>query len=126
MLMLLSQDLLVCIRRTCLQIFPAEFRQCICWIKEQRHDEIASTGSAQMMFQMLRTTGVYHAFPRTEVALRIYIYLMVTNCSGERSYSQLKRIKDVKRSTMGQQRLGTPALLCIESNLLEKVDLKNS
>jgi len=76
--------------------FPAKFSQYICWIKEQRHDEIASTGSAQMMFQMLYTTGVYRASPNTEVALRSYLSLMATNCSGERSFSQLKRIKDVK------------------------------
>jgi len=51
-------------------------------IKEQRHNEIASTGNAQMMFQMLHTTGVYGAFPNTEEALRIYLSLMVKNCSG--------------------------------------------
>jgi len=76
--------------------FPSKFRQCICWIKEQRHDEIASTGSAQMMFQMLYTTGVYRAFPKTEVGIRIYLSLMATNFSGERSFSQVKRNKDVK------------------------------
>jgi len=47
-----------------------------------------------MMFQMLYTTGVYRAFPNTEIALRIYT--MATNCSGERSFSQLKTNKDVK------------------------------
>jgi len=53
--------------------FPEKFRHCICWIKEQRHDEIASTGSVQVMFEMLYTTGVYRAFPNTEVALRSYL-----------------------------------------------------
>ena len=76
--------------------FPSKFRQCICWIKEQRHDEIASTGSAQMMFQMLYTTGVYRAFPKTDVGIRIYLSLMATNFSGERCFSQVKRNKDVK------------------------------
>ncbi|CAM1323009.1 Uncharacterised protein r2_g3147 [Pycnogonum litorale] len=104
--------------------FPSEFRQFMCWYKEQRRDETAATGSAQKMFKMLHTTGVYNAFPNTEVALRMYLSLMATNCSGERSFSQLKRIKDVKRSTMCQQRLGTLALLCIESDLLRKIDLQ--
>ncbi|CAM1305802.1 Uncharacterised protein r2_g1563 [Pycnogonum litorale] len=104
--------------------FPSEFRQFMCWYKEQRRDETAATGSAQKMFKMLHTTGGYNAFPNTEVALRMYLSLMATNCSGERSFSQLKRIKDVKRSTMCQQRLGTLALLCIESDLLRKIDLQ--
>jgi len=49
-----------------------------------------------MMFQMLNTTDVYRAFPNTEAALRIYLFLIATNRSGERSFSQLKRNKDVK------------------------------
>ena len=50
---------------------------------------------------------------------------MATNCSGERSFSQLKRIKDVTRSTMHQQRLGALALLCIESDLLRELDFSS-
>ena len=48
---------------------------------------------------------------------------MSANCTGARSFSQLKRIKDVKRSTMSQQRLGMLALLSIESDLLHNVDI---
>ena len=89
--------------------FPEEFLEFVCWYKQQRPDEIAPTGSAQVMFQMLHITGVHHALP---------------NCSGERSFLQLIIIKDVKRSTMGQQRLGILELLCIESDLLHKIDFK--
>ena len=37
---------------------------------------------------------------------------MFTDYSGERSFSQLSRIKNVKRSAMSQERLGVLALLC--------------
>ena len=47
---------------------------------------------------------------------------MATICSSERSFSQVCRIKDVKRSTMSQQRLGVLALLCIEKDLLSEMD----
>ena len=47
---------------------------------------------------------------------------MSTNCSGERSFSQLARIKNMKRSTMNQDRLGVLALLCIERKLLHETD----
>ena len=73
---------------------------------------------------MLHNSGVYQAFPNTEIALRIYLCLMSTNCSGERSFSQLKRIKDAKRSRMAQRRLSVLSLLCIESDLLNKVNFK--
>ena len=102
--------------------FPMEFRQCLCWVKEQVHPDDA-TGSAQSIFKLLHTTGVHSAFPDSEIALRMYLSLMSTNCTGKRSFSQLERIKDVKRSTMSQQRLGMLALLSIESDLLHNVDI---
>ena len=49
---------------------------------------------------------------------------MSKNCSAKRSLTQPKRTEDVKRSTMCQQRLGTLALLYIESDLLSKIDIQ--
>ena len=39
------------------------------------------------------------------------------NCSAERSFSRLKRIKDYIRNTTDQDRLGALAFLCIESEI---------
>ena len=50
---------------------------------------------------------------------------MSTNCSGKRSFSQLARIRDVKRSTMSQDRLGVLALLRIERELLHETDFSS-
>ena len=52
--------------------FQAEFHQFRCWYQEQRPVETTSTGSAQVMFQLLHTTRVHHGFPNTEVAFQIY------------------------------------------------------
>ena len=102
--------------------FPTEFRQFISWYIEQKSAKTKGEGSGQYMFQLLHTTGVHQAFLKNEVALRIYLCLMATNCLGTRSFFQLKRIKDVKRSTLGQQRLGALALLRPESGLLRRID----
>ena len=104
--------------------FRAESHQFIYWYKEQRPEEAAKTESDQVMLQMLHTV-IHHVFPNTEIALRNYLSLMATNCSGERSFSQLKIIKNVKRSTLGKQGLGTLAHRCIESDLRHKTDSKN-
>jgi hypothetical protein len=48
--------------------------------------------------------------------------LMVTNCSGERSFSRLKRIKSDLRSTMSQERLSGLSILCIENDKLRLLD----
>lgn len=43
-------------------------------------------------------------FPNIKIELQIYLSLMVTNCSGERSFSKLKRIINEIRSNMDQAR----------------------
>ena len=57
-----------------------------------------------------------------EIALRIFLTLMVTNCSTERSLSQLKRTKNPSRSTMKQERLDSLSLLMIEADVLRKIN----
>ena len=47
----------------------------------------------------------------------------VTNCSGERSFSKLKRIKNEQRTSIGQDRLNNLTLLSIEHELLQKIDV---
>ena len=45
---------------------------------------------------------------------------MCSNCSGGRSFSKLKRVKNALRSTVSQQRLNHLSLMSIESELLRK------
>ena len=52
-------------------------------------------------------------------------HLMITNCSAERSFSQLKFIKNPKRSTMRQERLDSLSLLCIESDILRRITFED-
>lgn len=46
------------------------------------------------MYQLMLENNVKDCFPNVEVALRMYLSLMVTNCSAERSFSKLKLIKN--------------------------------
>jgi hypothetical protein len=51
--------------------------------------------------------------------------MMITNCSGERSYSKLNLIKKELRTTMSQKRLNTLSLMSIEHELLSSLDYEN-
>ena len=62
-------------------------------------------------------------FPNTVIAFRIYPSLMISNCSGERSFSKLKLIKNQLRSCMTQKRLNNLVLLSIENGLLRSIDM---
>jgi len=64
------------------------------------------------------------SFPNVEVALRMYLVLMVTNCSAERSFSKLKIIKNRLRTTMGNERLSHLALMSIEHDVLGEIDFE--
>lgn len=62
-------------------------------------------------------------FPNLTISLRIMLTLPVSVASGERSFSKLKLIKTYLRSTMLQERLIGLAMLAIEFDLLERLDI---
>lgn len=51
--------------------------------------------------KLIRENKIQATFPNVEVAIRIYLCLALTNSSGERSFSALKRVKNAFRSTLG-------------------------
>ena len=80
--------------------------------------------SSQMIKQaaFLHTQNLTQTFPNVEIALRIYLSLMVSNCSGESSFSKLKRIKNELRNRIGQDRLNSLSIMNIESDVLRQLD----
>ncbi|CAK1591666.1 unnamed protein product [Parnassius mnemosyne] len=61
-------------------------------------------------------------FPNTYIAYRILLTLPIANCESERSFSVLKRIKNIYRSTMSDDRLSSLTRLSIEVDLLRSID----
>ena len=49
--------------------------------------------------------------------------MMVSNCSGERSFSKLKFLKSHLRSCMTPEQLNSLALLNIETNVIRSIDM---
>lgn len=62
-------------------------------------------------------------FPNFAIALRIFLTLPISVASGERSFSKLKIIKNYLRSTMAQERLTNLAIISIESDISENLDM---
>jgi len=73
------------------------------------------------LLQILYEKNLISIYPNIEIALRIYTSTAVTNCSAERSFSCLKRIKNYLRSTMSQDRLNALAILSIEHELTNQL-----
>ncbi|XP_065645337.1 zinc finger MYM-type protein 1-like [Hydra vulgaris] len=69
-------------------------------------------------YSTLKRDHLESTFPNIEISLRIFLSMMVSNCTGERSFSKLKLIKNELRSTMLQERLNCLSLMSIESDVL--------
>ena len=74
------------------------------------------------MLAIMTQSKIQSAFPNLFILLRIYLTLPITNCTGERSFSHLKSIKNYLRSTTGQNRLSDLAMLNIEADLLRTIE----
>jgi hypothetical protein len=74
------------------------------------------------MYLTIVDNELHSTFPNVLTVLKIFLCLMVTNCTGERSFSTLKRVKSSLRSTMGDTRLNNLCIMCIESQILRTID----
>jgi len=69
------------------------------------------------MNKIVKDPNISGLYPYIEIALRMFLCCPVSNCSAERSFSTLKRIKSYLRSTMDEDRLNSLAILSIESEI---------
>ena len=75
------------------------------------------------MYRIIVDLNMSQCFPNVEKAQRLYLSLMVSNCSGERSFTLLKRVKNVLRSTTTQDHLSALTLLSIENELVRLLNV---
>ena len=77
------------------------------------------------LYKIIVEGNIECAFPNADIGFRNFLTLMVTNCSAERSFSQLKYIKNPIRTTMQQGRLDALSLLSIEADVLHKINFED-
>ncbi|KAL4090085.1 hypothetical protein QTP88_024986 [Uroleucon formosanum] len=77
--------------------------------------------NTQNVLTILRNKKLDSLFPNTEIALRLYYTLPISNCSDERSFLALQRVKSYLRSTLSKEKLNSLAILNIENVLLESM-----
>lgn len=72
--------------------------------------------------QMIRSKDLQTVYPYVDIVLRMFLCTPATNCSSERSFSTLRRIKTYLRSVMNHDRLNSLAILNIESDLTTSIN----
>ena len=71
------------------------------------------------LYQIMCKKKIRTAFPNVEAISKLFLSLMVTNYSGERSFSRLKSIKNELKSIMSQEMLSALSIVCIKSGKLK-------
>ena len=70
--------------------------------------------NAATMVRRMFENGVHEVLPLVYKVFLILATIPATSCSAERSFSALRRLKTYLRSTMGQKRLNSTALINVE------------
>ncbi|XP_048031791.1 zinc finger MYM-type protein 1-like [Megalobrama amblycephala] len=97
--------------------FTAEFCQFISMVKDEE--------SVMAMYKKFLELGLRDAFPNVDICLRMYLTLPIANCSGERSFYLLKRVKTYRRATVTEKKLNAFALLAIENGFTTALDFED-
>uniref|UniRef100_A0A9J8CNG3 TTF-type domain-containing protein n=1 Tax=Cyprinus carpio carpio TaxID=630221 RepID=A0A9J8CNG3_CYPCA len=77
------------------------------------------------MLNYIYSEKLLDLYSNLSIALRLLLTLPVSVASGERSFSALKLIKNYMRSTMGQERLTGLALMSIEHDVRQSLDMED-
>src|SRR6218665_806201 len=79
--------------------------------------------------RLIHKGRVQGSFPNVEIALRmytaIYLVLMISNCSAERSFLKMKLIKNRLRTSMCNDQLSHVALMSVEVDILRQINFED-
>ena len=77
---------------------------------------------AMFLYNLIIENNIKCTFVNAETALRIYLTIMVSNASSERSFSKMKYVKNRLRTSMLNEKFSHLTLLSIESEIMKEID----
>lgn len=77
------------------------------------------------LYQIIHDHGIRDIYPYVDICIKIVLTMAVSNCSAERSFSVMKRLKNYLRSTTSNDRLNWQAVLTIESDITKALDFND-
>lgn len=92
---------------------------------EEGEIETKVISQERWMYKLLIEKDVKDCFPNVEVALRMFLSIMVTNSTGERSFSKLKLVKNRLRTTMSEDRLNFLCIMSLECDILRQISYED-
>ena len=89
----------------------------------KRNESIQSCKYVEQVLKLMYQKNLMLAYPNLTIVCRLCLTLPVTTASVERSFSKLKLVKNVLRSTMSEPRLSSLLVLSVERDVLEECNL---
>ena len=84
---------------------------------------LTSEDKPEKLLEFVHTNGMSGTFPNFLIAVRILLTIPVSVASSERSFSKLRLIKNYLRSTMCEDRLSNLAILSIENEISNELNV---
>lgn len=103
-------------------LFCDELHHFRCFVNVMNGDESKKNRPEEWYKLFMDTDGLKETFPNVETILRVFLTIPVSNATGERSFSALKRVKNYLRSGLSQEHLNSLSILYIESKALVDVN----
>ncbi|KAJ8970403.1 hypothetical protein NQ314_001248, partial [Rhamnusium bicolor] len=89
-------------------------------------NRVAIPENPRTLLKWIKEKELQDIYPNVEILLRIFNTLPISNTSAERSFSVLKRIKNLYRTSMIQERVSGLALLCIEGEFTRRISFEET
>ncbi|KAL4084012.1 hypothetical protein QTP88_029328 [Uroleucon formosanum] len=81
--------------------------------------------SPSMFLKILREKKIISTFPNLDTALKMYLTIIPSNATGERSFSILKRIKNYLSNSISDTKVSSLASFSANSELLESMNFND-
>ena len=108
--------------------FAYKFQQIIHQILKKHLGQNTSILKSPILYhlnKLLTSKYLSDLYPNVIIALKIYLCTPASNCSAQRSFSALSRIKNYLQCTQTQQCMVHLAVLAIEDDLTVKLDYED-
>ncbi|KAJ8926839.1 hypothetical protein NQ314_020689 [Rhamnusium bicolor] len=89
-------------------------------------NRVAIPENPRTLLKWLKEKELQDIYPNVEILLRIFNTLPISNTSAERSFSVLKRIKNLYITSIIQERVSGLALLCIEGEFTRRISFEET
>lgn len=107
---------------TCKDIDGFDLHNEIMSYKILKPNSTTNADSPISILNYITKNNLQSLFPNLFIALRIFLALLISVASGERSFSKLKLIKNYLKTSMCQERVSDLAIISIENKICETVD----